>query len=651
MRHAAPGRVRLVLRDLGAAAAFLAMSLSGQVPLWTSLVFLVALGLALLDVRPFAARARESALLLLGSVLVLWAMVASGHMDLVVAACACAALLTAQRMLSGPGAAVDQQVALAGLLMLAGGAALSADLGFLPCLCAYTLCTSLALALGEVERATPPGQLSPVPPVVRAATVLALVAVVGGAVFFFTFPRLSWNLAGRRSSLSLGTATAGLGDRLRLGGSGELKSNPRIVFRAELDPDPRAERLEAYWVAYRFDTFDGVEWVGQAKPGRASQRLALGPQGPKAVSQTIELLPAYGSQTAVALDRPVQYSTATAYLPAYSMRTGLVPVGDESVRFNGSATGFRYRASSIAHPSAAAVDAATRERRLELPPRLDPRIPALAQELAGNAVEPAQVARRVEGRLQQRYRYTLELPGPSDDPLADFLFHRRAGHCEDFATALAVLLRTLGIPTRVVTGFYGGERMANEYVVRAGDAHAWVEADVPGGTLRLDATPQQNRSAASAAILSWLLGAYEAVEVRWLTGIVDYSLADQVALFHDVGIRSGRGGPRTQSHLPPAWLAFLGLGALLSAALAWFLRRRQDEASRLGAALHRALARASLLQEDQWLEALPRAKGAVPEPVRRATVRYLEARFGTRPLQRGERRALLAAARTGLKRA
>jgi protein-glutamine gamma-glutamyltransferase len=648
MRHSGPQRVRVVLRDLGAAAAFLAMSLSGQVPVWTSFIFLLALGLALLDVRPFATRPRESALLLLGSVLVLWAVVASGHMDLVVAACACASLLTAQRMLSGPAAAVDQQVALAGLLMLAGGAALSADLGFLPCLCAYTLCTSLALALGEVERATPPGQVSPVRPVLRAAAALAALAVVGGAAFFFTFPRLSWNLAGRHSSLSLGGATAGLGDRLRLGGSGELKSNPRIVFRAELDPDPRAERLDAYWVAYRFDTFDGVEWVGQARPGRSTQRLALGVQGPKVVTQTIELLPAYGSQTAVALDHPVQFSMATAYLPAYSMRIGLVPVGDESVRFNGSATGFRYRASSVTHPTAEVLTAATRERRLELPPRLDPRIPALAKELAGNALEPAQVARRVEGRLQQRYRYTLELPGPADDPLADFLFHRRAGHCEDFATALAVLLRTLGIPTRVVTGFYGGERTANEYIVRAGDAHAWVEADVPGGTLRLDATPQQNRSAESAAIVSWLLGAYEAVEVRWLNGIVDYSLADQVALFHDVGIRSGR-GPRTQTHMPTAWLAVLGVAALGGTALFWLVRRRQDEASRLGAALHRALARAGLLQEGQWLEELPRVPDAVPEPVRRATTRYLEARFGTRPLQRGERRALLDAARAGLK--
>ncbi len=642
-------RLRVVLRDLGASSAFLAMTLSGQVPLWTVGVFVTALGLALLDVRPFAAHLRESALFLLGSVLVLWAMVASGHMDLVVAACACAALLTVQRMLSGPGAAVDQQVALAGLLMLSGGAALSADLVFLPCLFGYTLLTSLALTLGEVERAAPVGAPPPVSPVLRAASALALVAVVGGALVFFAFPRLSWNLAARRSTLSLGGAVVGLGDRVRLGGSGALKSNPRIVFRAELDPDPGMERLGAYWVAYRFDTFDGVEWRGQAHPGRAMQRLTVGPRASHAVSQTIELLPAYGSRTAVALDRPVQFSMATAYLPAYSMRTALVAVGDESVRFDGSASGFRYHAFSVTDALSVPADAATRERRLELPPHLDPRIPALARELAGNRSDPVQVARRLERSLLQRYRYTLELPGAVDDPLADFLFQRRAGHCEDFATALAVLLRTLGIPSRVVTGFYGGERIANEYAVRAGDAHAWVEADVPGGTLRLDATPPQNRSAASATLLAWLLGAYETLEVRWLSGVVDYSFADQAAFLHGVG-----GGPVRRhsilAGLPRALPAGLG-GAALVTGLLWLLwRRRGDEASRLGSALHRLVAGAGLIPKGHWLEELPRSPNAVPAPVRQAATRYLEARFGTRPLRRGERRALLNAARTALRR-
>jgi protein-glutamine gamma-glutamyltransferase len=641
-------RLQLALRDLGAGSAFVAMGLSGQVPLWTAALFSGALGLALFDIRPFARHVRESALLLLGSVVILWAAVGTGRMDLVVAACACAALLTGQRMLSAPGSAVDQQVALAGLLMVSGGAALSADLFFLPCLVAYTVCTTLALTLGEVERAATPGARPTLSPAVRAALVVATVAVVGGATFFFLFPRLSWNLAARRGSLAFGGAVVGLGDRVRLGGSGELKSNPRIVLRAHLDPDPGVEWLGAYWVAYRFDTFDGVEWRGHAHAGKATSRVVVGPGAPKLVAQRIEILPAYGSRAAVALDRPVQFAEAAAHLSAYSVRAPLVPLGDEWVRLEGGASGFSYHAYSALGASHLEPDPAARQRRLGLPPGLDPRVEVLAREMAGDATDPVMIAHRLELALQQRYRYSLGLPGPVADPLADFLFHLRAGHCEDFATALAIMLRTLGIPSRVVTGFYGGERAADEYLVRAGDAHAWVEADVPGGVLRVDATPAESRSATRTTLLSWVLRAYEGLEVRWLNGVIDYSLSDQVAFLQGVG-----GLPRPiRLALPSGRVLALALGgAALFALLAfWLGRQRTDEAARLGRALHRLLVSAGLLTPDHWLEHLPRNVEAVPGPVHLAVGRYLEARFGTKRLARGERRALLDAARGALRR-
>ena len=80
------------------------------------------------------------------------------------------------------------------------------------------------------------------------------------------------------------------------------------------------------------------------------------------------------------------------------------------------------------------------------------------------------------------------------DPLADFLFTRKQGHCEHFATALAVMLRTQGFAARVVAGFFGGQRIGDHYVVRAGDAHAWTQLFVPGrGWVTYDATPDASR--------------------------------------------------------------------------------------------------------------------------------------------------------------
>ncbi len=199
-----------------------------------------------------------------------------------------------------------------------------------------------------------------------------------------------------------------------------------------------------------------------------------------------------------------------------------------------------------------------------------------------------------------------------------------------------------------MTGFYGGERAANEYVLRAGDAHAWVEADVPGGVLRLDATPAENRSAASATLLGWLLRAYEALEVRWVHGVVDYSFADQVTFFRGVGSNPVQ-RQLPAAGLPWAWAGTAATLGLLGVLLFLLLRRGPDEAQKLGGELHRLAARVGLLAKDRWLEELPSTSPAVPQQLRRAVSRYLEARFGTRPLAPGERRALLSAVRDALR--
>ncbi len=119
-------------------------------------------------------------------------------------------------------------------------------------------------------------------------------------------------------------------------------------------------------------------------------------------------------------------------------------------------------------------------------------------------------------RFSGRFRYTLDLKvtDPTLDPIEDFLINTRAGHCEYFASSLALMLRSVGIPSRVVVGFHGGDwnTFGSFYQVRQLHTHAWVEAyiepnalprDLPppaaqwlsGGWLRLDATPGEERNA------------------------------------------------------------------------------------------------------------------------------------------------------------
>ncbi|MDX8152809.1 transglutaminaseTgpA domain-containing protein [Patulibacter brassicae] len=116
----------------------------------------------------------------------------------------------------------------------------------------------------------------------------------------------------------------------------------------------------------------------------------------------------------------------------------------------------------------------------------------IADELGDDAGSQLEVVRRVRDHLRSsgRYRYTTDVPRAGADPLLDFLTTTRAGYCQQFAGAAALLLRLNGVPTRVVSGFATGTREHGRWVVRDQDAHAWIEVYFPGtGWVPFDVTP------------------------------------------------------------------------------------------------------------------------------------------------------------------
>ncbi len=171
------------------------------------------------------------------------------------------------------------------------------------------------------------------------------------------------------------------------------------------------------------------------------------------------------------------------------------------------------------------------ETYLQLP-RLDPRIGSLAQRVTTSAPTAYDKAAAVERHLKTTFGYTLQLlDKPVDDPLAHFLFWRQAGHCEYFATAMTVMLRTLGIPARYVKGFHTGEYndVAQSFIVRGSHAHTWVEVFFPDyGWVVFDPTP-----AAGSETRSWLgrfAYYYDWFELSWNEWIVNYNLSRQDTL-------------------------------------------------------------------------------------------------------------------------
>jgi hypothetical protein len=173
-----------------------------------------------------------------------------------------------------------------------------------------------------------------------------------------------------------------------------------------------------------------------------------------------------------------------------------------------------------------AVDEGPCAECLETPVGLDPRLGALAERLAAEGASPAERVDGVTSYLEDCCRYTLR-PGPfrSRQPVAEFLFEKKRGYCEYFASAAALLLRLQGLPARFVTGFNVIElnRRSGYYVVREADAHAWVEVRLPGrGWVEVDPTPAAQYEEMHAgmadgrgqAVLEWLRGRLAALRLR-----------------------------------------------------------------------------------------------------------------------------------------
>src|SRR5215217_5895037 len=176
-------------------------------------------------------------------------------------------------------------------------------------------------------------------------------------------------------------------------------------------------------------------------------------------------------------------------------------------------------------------------RYLQLPERLDPRIGPLATTiiLHANANNNYDAAKAIESYLQREYGYSLDMKAAGPDPVADFLFNVKTGHCEYYATAMVVLLRTHGIAARLVNGFTPGEynETAGAYTVRQFNAHSWVEVYFPEtrSWVTFDPTPPAGRTEPVRTGFTAQLQKYgEALELLWFQYVVGYDKQEQRSL-------------------------------------------------------------------------------------------------------------------------
>jgi len=381
------------------------------------------------------------------------------------------------------------------------------------------------------------------------APALMLMILAGSFLIFFLLPRISSRYLTAYSPTS--DVSTGFTDHVELGRIGQIQQSSTVVMHIEIQNDLQGA-YDLKWRGVALSNFDGKVWTNPyhqtqlRAAGDGSYRLAqlVDPRGAVAAARRSiryrVLMEPVGTNVFFLAERPQSLKGNFRLL---STDPGGAVYNLESDRpIN------RYEAESqlpVVDSEELRLAANTApiglQNYLELPP-LDPRIPRLAEEITAKSPSNYDKAAALEQYLSTHFGYTLQLPRSlPQDPLANFLFERKAGHCEYFASSMAVMLRSLHIPSRMVTGFHGGEfnDLTGQYVVRASDAHSWVEAYFPGsGWISFDPTP----AGALPTRGNWSrLQLYaDAAASFWREWIINYDAGHQRALGQDAATSTRR---------------------------------------------------------------------------------------------------------------
>lgn len=354
------------------------------------------------------------------------------------------------------------------------------------------------------------------------ATVAALTALslaVTLALFFF-MPRVGVGFFhGKRANAM---KVSGFSDTVDLGSLGPVKEDRSLVMRVEFPSGRPATTV--YFKGTNLVEYDGRSWSRERarsfiKRG-GPEGFFIGPGRGRSTEFSVLLEPI---DAEVLFTVPNVYRLEGPFQAIWVERSGVIRLPSPPftrVSYRGW-TDLSRVISDEPGPGGPTAD------RYLSASREGARIAALAREIApaGTALEKA---RAIESYLEANYRYTLS-PGRKggDGPLEDFLFYSKEGYCEHFATAMAMLLRASGIPSRLATGFLEGEwnELGGYFMVRQQDAHSWVEAWIEGdGWTRFDPTP----GAAVAPLRPSALSLYlDLLRLRWDRYIIQFSFSDQ----------------------------------------------------------------------------------------------------------------------------
>jgi len=469
-------------------------------------------------------------------------------------------------------------------LEVLAAAVLTVDTVFFGAFCIFLLLAIATFISMEMKRSAS-AALSAVPantlPRIRRtlasfAFVMTIAVIIGSTAIFFVLPRLS---AGYLSAYApRNEFVSGFSDHVQLGEIGRIKQSDSIVMHVEIEGD-RGSRADLKWRGVALGVFDGKVWTNpqNGKTEVLASAPRFDPDARLAGMGRYNL-----SQAQIAARNLPPEREDIRGLKAMYYKVLMEPLGTNILFLAPVPVSVQARMSELAIDDSGAVYNMDRGRMtesysaasmllqpdrvrmwtsrgnpppdiilnyLQLPKRVDPRIVELARSIAQSSAGQYDQAVAVENYLRTHYGYSLQMAStPPPDPLVYFLFERKEGHCEYFASAMAVMLRTLGIPARIVNGFRGGEYndVTGSYIVRARDAHSWVEAYIPGyAWVSFDPTPPDPNPAAGHIhrVMLYL----DAAREFWREWVINYDFLHQRTLTISAMARSRTAGDQARN--------------------------------------------------------------------------------------------------------
>jgi transglutaminase-like putative cysteine protease len=379
----------------------------------------------------------------------------------------------------------------------------------------------------------------------RTASSLVLQALPLTALLFLLFPRIPgpfWALPQVG-----GQGVTGLSENMTPGDITELALSDRVAFRVRFSSDTPPPP-DLYWRGPVLSRFDGRTWKYQRRGPAPAPSQQPDPDA-RAFDYEITLEP-HGRRWLFALETPVEWTAPQAFLTSSYQLMNIAGVDRR--------LSYRARSHLTGTTPGTPLPGATRTLTY-VPEGNNPRTLALARELWAKSADELDYLRRILNMFRREpFYYTLRPTGLGDHAVDEFLFDTREGFCGHFASAFALLARHAGLPSRVVTGYQGGELnpLGDYWIVRQADAHAWTEIWLHGQWFRFDPTaavaPErielgvleaaERGSLAGGELLgnnqfiSGLLLTWDAANTAWNRWILAFGPASQSRLLNAIGI-------------------------------------------------------------------------------------------------------------------